>query len=486
MSNSFGTVVSLVQQGLILLHFTLVITFAVRVIIQRLPVGASLAWLLVLALLPYVGVGLYLLFGERFLGVKHQQRRLRLQQLFDIPALRLGPMADQRWEEFHPASQALATLEFQTIGIPALGGNSVDFLRTARETIQQLCRDIRSARHTCHLEFYIWHPGGMADDVADALFEAAERGVYCRIMLDAVGSNTFFKSELWHRLQHPRIELIKACPIGIIPASLARYDLRSHRKTVIIDNRIAYVGSFNLIDPAHFKQSLDVGEWIDLMARVEGPLVQVLNAVFLWYWNIETGQTLPLLSKPVEIRQDKMVAQVAPSGPDNVTHSILISLLQGIYSATRSVDIVTPYFVPGEALELALSIAARRGVTVNLILPKRVDSFLVRHASRSYFSGLMEAGVNILQFEQGLLHTKCIVIDDQLAFFGTVNMDQRSLWLNFEMTLIVYDQPTVAQLAQIVSDYRQLTVPLDPQVWQQRSRVSHLFENIMHLMSPLI
>lgn len=486
MSNSFGAVLSLVQQGLILLHFTLVITFAVRVIIQRLPVGASLAWLLVLALLPYVGVGLYLLFGERFLGVKHRQRRLRLQQLFAIPALRHTPMAEQQWQDFHPAAQALATLEFQTIGIPPLGGNRVDFLQTAQETIQQLCEDIRSARHTCHLEFYIWHPGGIADEVATALAEAAERGVYCRIMLDAVGSNTFFKSELLQRLHHPRIELIKACPIGFIPASLARYDLRSHRKTVIIDNRIAYVGSFNLIDPAHFKQSLDVGEWIDLMARIEGPLVHALNAIFLWYWNIETGQTLPLLQKPVEIRQDQMVAQVAPSGPDNETHSILISLLQGIYSATRSVDIVTPYFVPGEALELALSIAARRGVTVNLILPKRVDSFLVRHASRSYFSGLMEAGVNILQFEQGLLHTKCIVIDDQLAFFGTVNMDQRSLWLNFEMTLIVYDQPTVAQLARIVSNYRRLTVPLDPLAWQQRSRVSHLFENIMHLMSPLI
>ena len=140
----------------------------------------------------------------------------------------------------------------------------------------------------------------------------------------------------------------------------------------------------------------------------------------------------------------------------------------------------------GEALELALSIAARRGVKVNLILPKRVDSFLVRHASRSYFSGLMEAGVNILQFEQGLLHTKCIVIDDQLAFFGTVNMDQRSLWLNFEMTLIVYDRPTVAQLAEIMAGYRRLTKPLDPLAWQQRSRISHLFENIMHLMSPLI
>lgn len=486
MPDSFWAVVSLAQQGLILLHFVLVITFAVRVISQRLPVGASLAWLLVLALLPYVGVGLYLLFGERFLGVKHQQRRARLQQLFDIPALRNAPMVEQPWHEFHPASQALAQLEFQTTGIPALGGNRVAFLQTAQATIQQLCRDIRGARHTCYLEFYIWHPGGIADEVAAALVDAAERGVYCRIMLDAVGSSAFFKSVLFDELQHPRIELIKACPIGVIPASLARYDLRSHRKTVIIDNRVAYVGSFNLIDPAHFKQSLAVGEWIDLMARIEGPLVQVLNAVFLWYWNIETDQTLTLLPTLVEIRQDQMVAQVAPSGPDNVTDSILKSLLQGIYSAERSVDIVTPYFVPGEALELALSIAARRGVKVNLILPKRVDSFLVRHASRSYFSGLMEAGVNILQFEQGLLHTKCIVIDDQLAFFGTVNMDQRSLWLNFEMTLIVYDRPTVAQLAEIVAGYRRLTKPLDPLAWQQRSRISHLFENIMHLMSPLI
>lgn len=484
--DSIWALVSLIQQLLILLHFALVITFAVRVIIQRLPVGASLAWLLVLALLPYIGVALYLLFGERFLGVKHRQRQVRLQQLFNIPALRNATMVEQHWNAFHPASQALAKLEFQTTGIPALGGNSMVFLQTAQDTINRLCEDIRAAQFTCHLEFYIWHPGGIADEVAIALVEAAERGVYCRIMLDAVGSSGFFKSALATTLKHPRIELIKACPIGFIPAGLARYDLRSHRKTVIIDNRVAYVGSFNLIDPSQFKQSLDVGEWIDLMARVEGPLVQVLNAVFLWYWNIETDQSLALLQTPVDIRQDRTVAQVAPSGPDNLNDSILKSLLQGIYSATDSIDIVTPYFVPGEALEQALSIAARRGVTVNLILPKRVDSFLVRHASRSYFSGLMAAGVNILQFEHGLLHTKCVIIDNQLAFFGTVNMDQRSLWLNFEMTLIVYDQPTVQQLAKIVSDYRRLTVPLDPVVWQQRSRISHFFENIMHLMSPLI
>lgn len=486
MSDHFGTLILWAQQGLILLHFTLVITFAVRVILQRLPVGASLAWLLVLALLPYLGVGLYLLFGERFLGVKHRQRRVRLRQLLNLPMLREANMVEHAWNEFHPASRALATLEYQAIGIPALGGNDVEFLQTAQATIEQLCRDIHAAESTCHLEFYIWHPGGIADNVADALLTAAERGVYCRILLDAVGSNTFFNSPLAAHLTHPNIELVKACPIGIIPASLARYDLRSHRKTVIIDNRIAYVGSFNLVDPSQFKQSAAVGEWIDVMARIQGPLVQVFNGVFLWYWNIETGQTLPLLPQPVSIEHDKTVAQVAPSGPDNADHSILKSLLQAIFSATRSIDIVTPYFVPGETLEMALSLAAQRGVRVNLILPARVDSFLVRYASRSYFSSLMAAGVNILQFEQGLLHTKCVIIDDQLAFFGTVNMDQRSLWLNFEMTVIIYDQPTVAKLVEIVAGYRRQTLPLDQAEWQKRSRFSLLLENIMHLMSPLI
>ncbi len=486
MSSSVWTAVNIVQQLLILLHFTLVITFAVRVIMQRLPVGASLAWLLMLALLPYLGVALYLLFGERYLGVRHANRRDRLKQSQEIPALRSMDGIKHAWHRFHPAGLALAKLEFQTAGIPLLGGNEVEFLRTATETIDAMCRDIRSAQHNCHLEFYIWHPGGIADQVADALLEVAERGVHCRVMLDAVGSVAFFKSSLARKLLHNNIELIKACPIRLIPAKLARYDLRSHRKTLVVDDRVAYVGSFNLIDPAHFKQSLDVGEWIDLMARIRGPVVVVCDAVFRWYWNIETQQALPLLEKSVDIRRDKTVVQVAPSGPDNLDDSILQSLLQGIYSARHYVDIVTPYFVPGEALEQALIIAARRGVTVNLILPKRVDSFLARYAGRSYFTKLMEAGVNIFQFEQGLLHTKCVLIDRQLAFFGTVNLDLRSLWLNFEMTMIIYDKPTAQRLAVIVDDYRHQARLLNLQTWQQRSKFSRFFENITHLFSPLI
>lgn len=479
-------VVIIIQQIFIWGHLLLMLGFMVRVIMRRLPVGVTLAWLLVLILLPYVGVGLYLLFGERFLGVTRKQRSLRLRQRYGLDAVRKARNNKAFWSGCHPASESLANLEYYASGIPAMGGNHLVFFKQASETIRRIVEDIHSAEFSCHLEFYIWQPGGLPDRIADALYQAAERGVTCRIMLDAVGSTDFFSSSLMSRLQHERIELVKSCPIGIMPWRLARYDLRNHRKCIVVDNRVAYMGSFNLIDPAYFKRDAGVGAWIDLMARVEGPVVPMFDAVFRWYWNIETDQNLPLLEAPPVEESAQAIMQVAPSGPDAAAESILFALLQAIYAAEKTVDIVTPYFVPGEALELALKIAARRGVRVRLLVPEKVDSFLVRHASRSYFSGLLAAGVEVYQYTKDLLHSKGVVVDESLAFFGTVNLDLRSLWLNFEMTLIIYDPATAKELATIIADYRRQAHLLTVQQWQERSHLSRFFENITHLFSPLI
>ena len=478
--------VIIIQQLLIWGHVVLVVGFAVRVIMRRLPVGVSLAWLLVLILLPYVGVGLYLLFGERFLGVTRKQRGLRLRERYGLNRTKEFRHEAPFWGECHPASASLAILEYYSSGIPAMGGNRLAFFDSASETIDRMVADINAARQTCHLEFYIWQPGGRPDAVAEALLVAAERGVQCRIMLDAVGSAAFFSSSLARRLRHPRIELVKSCPIGVMPWQLARYDLRNHRKTLVVDDRVAYMGSFNLIDPEYFKRNAGVGTWVDLMARIEGPVVPVFDAVFRWYWNIESDQDLTVLDAPMQMADSQAIVQVAPSGPDAATESILYTLLQAIYAAEKSVDIVTPYFVPGEALELALKIAARRGVIVRLIVPEKVDSFLVRHASRSYFTELLSAGVGIYQYENNLLHSKCVVIDESLAFFGTVNLDLRSLWLNFEMTLIVYDPQTAKVLAGILADYRRQASALKLEEWRRRGYLSRFFENITHLLSPLI
>jgi cardiolipin synthase len=478
----------LLQLLLIWGHLFLVVAFTVRVIMLRLPVGVSLAWLLVLVLLPYVGVGLYLLFGERFLGVARSARTARLKHAYLSARDQDSHKSPSYWRDCHRASQALARLEYHTSGIPPLGGNKVDFVQGARGIIKAMVADINRAEHFCHLEFYIWQSGGLVDDVVEALLAAAKRGVQCRIMLDAVGSSEFFASRQLNVLRVPNITVIKACPIRFMPWQLARYDLRNHRKTVVIDNRVAYMGSFNLVDPAQFKVDAGVGQWIDMMARIEGPAVPVFDGVFRWYWNIETDHQLPVLELGPEPRDPAATAllQAAPSGPDSAQESILSALLQAIYTAATTVDIVTPYFVPGEALEQALKIAARRGVQVRLIVPEKVDSFLVRHASHSYFAGLLEAGVEVYQYRAGLLHTKAVVIDSALAFFGTVNLDLRSLWLNFEMTMIIYDGTTAAELARLLDEYRLDAEPLYANAWRQRSVLARFFENITHLFSPLI
>ena len=352
--------------------------------------------------------------------------------------------------------------------------------------VEAMVKDIQQAQEFCHIEFYIWQPGGMTEHVAQALEDASKRGVHCRVMLDAVGSAEFFRSGAARRLRRANIELVKACPIGIMPWRLARYDLRNHRKTVVIDGKVSYIGSFNLVDPALFKVGAGVGQWIDIMARIEGPAAIMIDAVFRWYWQIETGSTLKIsLPKPNPILTHSVI-QVAPTGPDAAEHSMLNLLLQAIYVAADSVDIVTPYFVPGEALATALKIAAQRGVKVRIILPAKVDSFLVRYASRSYFVDLLDAGAEIFQYPQGLLHSKCIVIDSGLAFFGTVNLDTRSLWLNFELTTIFYDIATAQQLQAIVDSYRQQATPIHLHEWHQRKIPTRFFENTIRLFSPLI
>ncbi|OZG71674.1 cardiolipin synthase [Hahella sp. CCB-MM4] len=474
--------------GLLLVwgNFLLVIIFTGRVIMKRLPVGASLSWLIILLLFPYVGVGLYILFGERYLGSKRRRRQESLLSSYQQVKMDGEALQVRLLDRIHNGGQALANYELSTTGLPAIGGNTIQFLSHAEDTIHAMVADIDRATEYCHLEFYIWHPGGNADLVADALVRAKERGVVCRVMLDAVGSQTFFRSHLSRLLRKHQIPVIKACPIGFIPWRLARYDLRNHRKMMVIDGKVGYIGSFNLIDPRYFKQDQGVGEWIDVMARIEGPSVRVIDGVYRWYWNIEAGDRLPLSPATIEPNDSAAVIQAAPSGPDVEKESILNSLLQAIYSAKHEILIVTPYFVPGEVLSQALRIAARRGVKVSLILPKRVDSFLVRYASRSYFEELLQAGVRIFQYDQGLLHTKCVLIDGKLSFFGTVNMDLRSLWLNFEMTLIVYDSQTTEVLKEIVEGYIQDSIPLDAEAWEQRSLRKRFVENVMHLFSPLI
>jgi cardiolipin synthase len=346
------------------------------------------------------------------------------------------------------------------------------------------------AKSTCHLEFYIWNEGGSADEVCEALIRAAKRQVVCRVLVDAVGSADFLKSNSARRLKNSGVELVAALPVGPIRMAFVRADLRLHRKIVVIDGEVGYTGSFNLVDPRFFKQKAHVGQWVDAMVRMGGPAVQALGTIFLWDWEIETAQGIEELEQTSDLRALPPVGtanvQVVPSGPGYKSDSIHQLLITAIYAARRELIMTTPYFVPDESVVTALQSAALRGVDVSIILPEKVDSRLVHYASRSYFDDLLASGVRIHRFKGGLLHTKSILVDGTIALFGSVNLDMRSFWLDFEITLLIYDTDFGARLRRLQQGYLEMSESIDPAVWQQRSARERFIENGAQLFAPLL
>ena len=287
--------------------------------------------------------------------------------------------------------------------------------------------------------------------------------------------------------------------MGVLKTFFSRSDLRNHRKILIVDNLIAYTGSFNLVDPRYFKQGAGVGEWVDVMMRCRGTVVLEMAAVFYADVAVETDEHLVEVQHEIEQLDGKIpellalkrqsgdaVAQVIPSAPDQSDPVIYETIVCAIHAAKTRVTITTPYFVPDELLLTALTTAAKRGVEVVLILPAKVDSFLVRWASRAYYPKLLAAGVKIALFHGGLLHAKTLVVDEDYALFGTVNMDMRSFFLNLEISLAIYDAEIARDIAKVQQGYLRDSRYISVSRWQRREKIWGLVENTVRLFSPLL
>lgn len=471
-------------------HAVVFLLLAARVLMRRRPAGVALAWLLVIALLPLIGPLWYLLVGERHLGWRRAARSEALLKTFESWLSQLPDSCNVAPETFGRSGLAVNRLAQGTIGLPALKGNRLAIYAEALEILANIVADIDRAVSTCHLEFYIWNPGGLADEVAEALLRAAGRGVRCRVLLDGVGSREFFASPWTDRLRNGGVDLVEALPASLLRAAVQRVDLRLHRKIVVIDGEVAYTGSLNLVDPRFFKKEAGVGQWVDAMVRLEGPAVQVLNAIFIWDWEVETDERLGELIILSDVKPltplGPACVQVVPSGPgftQGVIHELLVT---ASYAAQDELVITTPYFVPDDALLNALASAARRGVRVKVIVPREVDSWLVRHASRACFEELLLAGVKINHFTGGLLHTKSVLIDGELAFFGTVNLDMRSFWLNFEVSLLVYDENFGTRVRLLQKTYEQQSEALSLRQLRSRPLGAQLLDRIALLWGPLL
>lgn len=469
-------------------YFSLLLATSLRVIIKRKAIGVSLAWLSLIYALPMLGIIGYFIFGELHLGKKRQKRSEKM-------ALSFKKWLGQEVQEHRisedissPSASSMQLFIESYTGVPMMLGNEHHLLDSTDQILKELTLQIETAQIRCYLMFYICNEGGLVDLLLNALMTAAKRGVECKLLLDSVGSHQFFKGDKPRQLIDAGVELVEALPVGTFRLLLQRQDLRMHRKLVCIDDRVAYTGSMNLVDPAYFKASSQVGEWIDIMVRCNGPITQQMQGLFIWNWIFETDQTmdLPRANSDLFPIVGKQYSQLIPSGPGFGSASIHQVLLTAIYEAKYSLVLTTPYFVPDDSLVAALQVAALRGVDVKIILPAINDSLMVKYASRAFFEELLTSGVKIYKFHGGLLHTKSIVIDEKIALVGTVNLDRRSFWLNFEMTMLIDNSEFAGELLTTQMHYLLESKQLILTEWNKRSYLKKLLESCAYLFSPLL
>lgn len=465
------------------------IAVLVRVMLRSHREPASrIAWVAVIAVVPMVGVIAYLLFGEVNIGRRRLARLREVER--GMPPLGADPAAERgnlraqvpaRYESLFRAGHSVN-------GFEPIGGNTARLLADSNATIAAMVEDIDAAKEHVHVLFYIWLTDRNGSRIAEALQRAAARGVQCRAMVDGLGSRALLKSAQWRAMQSAGVKTVVALAINypLLRALFGRIDLRNHRKIVVIDNVITYCGSQNCADP-EFRVKAKFAPWVDVMLRFEGPIARQNQRLFASDWMSATDEDLyELLRAPWQAAPPGFPAQVIGTGP-TVGHSAMPDMFKSlIYGAQRELMITTPYYIPDESLQEALCSAAHRGVKTTIIFPARNDSWIVAGASRSYYADLLEAGVEIHEYTEGLLHAKTLTLDGEITFIGSANMDRRSFELNYENNILLYDAELTGVLHHRQRDYLAQSRPVARATVEAWSLPRKFWNNTLALLGPVL
>jgi cardiolipin synthase len=448
---------------------------------QKRSPAAARSWLLLIFMLPYVGLILYAIFGRPYLPRHRLEAQERASNLLRTKGQEIFGRYAARPETPGLFTQSVTLAE--SLGdFGVVGGNDVELITDYVGAIDRLVADIDSAVHHVHLVYYIFADDGTGRLVADALARAVARGAACRVLMDGLGSKRGLKT-LAPRMRAQGIEVLESLPVRLLRRKSARFDLRNHRKIAVVDGKSAFIGSQNIVN-RDFKKGIIYEE---LVARVTGPAVLQLQAVFLtdYFMESDTNLLQPEFFPPHR-STGKSAAQVLPSGP-GYPHAnaqrLIVSLL---HAAQTRVVITTPYFIPDEPLLDAIKIAVMRGVELHLIVSRIADQVLVCQAQRSYYDELLEAGVKLHLYREHLLHAKHLSFDDQVAVIGSSNLDMRSFLLNEEVVLIVHDAGVIAELRRVQERYIAVSDALVLDEWRRRPRVQKVIENTARLVDSVL
>ena len=442
----------------------------------------SLAWVTILLLLPAAGLVLYIFFGRniknKHMISRRNRRRLKRSNINVITS------------DFE--SNTLSTESVQQINLTrSLKGsyyynrNGIKIYTDGKSKFEDFKNDLKNAKKHINLQYYIFEDDAIGSEIKDILIAKAQEGVKVRVMYDHVGSfqvrNKFFKEmEKGGVMTHPFFKVS-------VPLFATRINWRNHRKICIIDGEIGYIGGMNIAD--RYITGGVFPTWRDTHIRVSGPIISALQYSFTVDWNFlkpTLAQEDMVASQPSINDTENIGMQLLTSGPTSQWNNIAMVYLKAISNAKHSILIQTPYFLPTESLLKALQSAALANVKVRIMIPRNSDSKILKYASYSYITECLKSGIKFHLYDAGMLHSKTIIIDDELSSVGSTNFDFRSFEHNFECSLFIYSHKTNAQMREIFNDDLKHCTTLNINTWRKRPILQKALESITRLLSPIL
>ena len=476
------------------LYTIFILLLCLRIIYDTVSYTKTFAYLLLVIFVPVVGVFIYLSFGINYRKRKIYSKKLEdddeLASQLDEEVFQYSQHTFKTHQKLLESNKELAYMLSKYNKSALAAKNTVHLLINGENKFPEVLKSLKEAKHHIHIEYYIYENDRIGNSIADILIEKAKEGVEVRFIYDDFGSRSI-RRKLVKKLKKGGVHVFPFYRVIFI-ALANRLNYRNHRKIIVIDGSKAFVGGINVSD-RYINQSEYPNPiyWRDTHLSITGPAVQYLQYLFLCDWNFCADDHLhrnhhffPSIDSFPD--GDNKIVQIAASGPDSDTPTILFTVLQAINLATEEILITTPYFIPSESIIDALVVAALGGVHVKLLVPGVSDSKVVNAAAYSYYGDLLNAGAEIYLYQKGFVHAKTMVTDKKLAMVGTANMDSRSFDLNFEVNALIYDVEIAQTLASIFYNDIKDAKKIDPKTWNKRPVVKQMFEKTARLVSPLL
>jgi cardiolipin synthase len=479
---------TILKVAIVVTYFAGIIYAVVSTVLENRNPLKTISWIIVLVLLPLIGFIIFMFFGQNLRKEKIIARKglknhdnissVALEQVNTLSEVK--KLQDHLLEE----KRQLITLLLNNSNAVVTAGNKVDILLNGSMTFDAIIAAIEGAQSFIHLDYYIFADDKIGRRIIEILKRKVKEDVEVRMIVDDVGSwelKTPFYKEMWSA----GISIYSFLTVHF-PKLTSKVNYRNHRKIVVVDGKIGFIGGLNIAD-RYISGNEEIGVWRDTHLRIEGDAVNSLQTVFSIDWYFVSNKELNDKKYfPKKEPLDDKVVQIVTSGPDYDYPSIMMGIIQAITSAKKSVCIATPYLIPTESVLLALKTAALAGIEIKIILPQKSDSRTTLLSTRSYIRELLETGVKFYFYRKGFMHSKILIIDDFVSIVGSANMDFRSFEQNFEISAFIYDKKTAKELNKIFENDLSNSKTVILEEWNNRPRIEKAKESFARLISPLM